>query len=89
MGNPMFRGLPVPKIFNVLNSFNRLQNDPSQIVPFLKQSGRLTDEQLSAIENMQSPEEIGRYLMGSAPQNLMGSVQSNVMNIRNQMKKGV
>ena len=85
----MFRGLPVPRIFNVLNSFNRLQNDPSQIVPFLKQSGRLTDEQLSAIENMQSPEEIGRYLIGSAPQNLMGSVQSDVTNIRNQMKKGV
>ena len=81
----MFRGLPMPPIFNLMNQVRRLQNDPSQIVPFLRQSGRLTDEQLADIENMNSPEEIGCYLMGNMPRNMMPNVQNNVMNMRNQM----
>ena len=76
----------MPPFFQLMNQVNQIQRDPSQIVPLLRQSGRLTDEQMSEIETMKSPEEIGQYLMGNAPQNIVGNIQNNVMNIRNQMK---
>lgn len=79
--------MPVPPMVRVIQQFNRMKNDPSTIVPFLRQSGRLSDEQIAEIEKLGSVDEIGKYLMETAPQNATGGVQNSVMSIRSQMNK--
>jgi hypothetical protein len=76
--NPMFRGLRPQNIMNVMNKVNQLQNNPQGVYDLLKNSGRLSNEQLSAIQNMKNPAEIGQYLLNTAPQNMYGQIQNGV-----------
>lgn len=91
--NNMLRGVPSPppamggggnpmsNMMNMINQVQQLRQNPSGIVDFLKNSGRLSNDQIQAISNMKSPIEIGQYLMGSVPQNMRGHVASNVQNL--------
>lgn len=90
--NNMFRGFPTPppmngggspmmNPMNIMSQIQQLKNNPNGIFDLLKNSGRLNNEQLQAIRNMKSPEEIGQYLMGNVPQNMRGQMQSNVQNV--------
>jgi hypothetical protein len=76
--NPMLKGLRPQNMMNVMNRVNQLQNNPQGIYDLLKNSGRLSNEQLSAIQKMNNPAEIGQYLLNTAPQNMYGQIQNGV-----------
>ena len=92
--NTMFKGLPnmmnamnsMSNMTNVINQVKQLSQNPNGIYEFLKNSGRLNDQQLQAISSMRSPQEIGQYLMQGVPQNMYGQIQNNVQSISRQMK---
>ena len=76
--NPLLRGLRPNNMMNVMQQVNQLQNNPQGIYSLLKNSGRLSNEQLNAIQKMNNPAEIGQYLLNTAPQNMYGQIQNGV-----------
>ena len=76
--NPMFKGVRPQNAMDVMKQVTQLQNNPQQIYEFLKTSGRLSNEQLDAIQKMNNPAEIGQYLLNTAPQNMYGQIQNGV-----------
>jgi hypothetical protein len=71
--NPLMGGR-MGNLYKIVNQIQNFRQNPNGIADFLKQQGRISDEQYNAIHNMNSPEEIGQYLMKS------GSItQQNVM----------
>lgn len=89
--NMMFKGLPnminnMNNMTNIMNQVRQLSQNPQGIYEFLRNSGKLNDQQLQAISSMKSPQEIGQYLMQGVPQNMYGQIQNNVQNISRQIK---
>ena len=80
--NPMLRTMR--PAMNLMSQVKRLQDNPKGVYDLLANSGRLTSEQLKAIKGMSNPMEIGQYLLQSAPQNMLGSIQQNVNNLYSQ-----
>ena len=74
----MFKGVRPQNAMDVMKQVTQLQNNPQQIYEFLKTSGRLSNEQLDAIQKMNNPAEIGQYLLNTAPQNMYGQIQNGV-----------
>lgn len=50
-------------IINIMMQFKQIQQNPAQIGNLLYKAGRINESQLSDIEKMKSPREIGEYLM--------------------------
>lgn len=89
--NMMFKGLPnminnMNNMTNIMNQVRQLSQNPQGIYEFLRNSGKLNDQQLQAISTMRSPQEIGQYLMQGVPQNMYGQIQTNVQDISRKMK---
>lgn len=80
--NPMLRTMR--PAMNLMSRVKQLQDNPKGVYDLLANSGRLTSEQLKAIKGMSNPMEIGQYLLQSAPQNMLGSIQQNVNNLYSQ-----
>lgn len=80
--NPMLRTMR--PAMNLMSQVKQLQDNPKGVYDLLANSGRLTSEQLKAIKGMSNPMEIGQYLLQSAPQNMLGSIQQNVNNLYSQ-----
>lgn len=49
--------------FEMLTEYRKLQNNPSAIGQLLFNAGRISQEQLADIEKMNSPKQIGEYLL--------------------------
>ena len=91
MGNGIVRGVrppfnPIQNIQQIKAQYQNLKNNPQGIADYLKKSGRFTDEQINTISGMNgNVSQIGQYLMGSAPQNMMGQIQNGVNTIQKQI----
>ena len=87
--NPLLSGR-MGNIMQVVNSVNQLRNNPASIGDFLKQQGRISEDQYTAIQKMNgNPAQIGQYLMqtGVMPQQqAMQAVQTFVPQVQTQMK---
>ena len=84
--NPLMSNMP--NIMRVVSQVSQLRQNPSGIADFLKQSGRVSDEQYSAIQKMNDPQQIGQYLMqnGMMPQQqVMQAANSLVPQIQKQL----
>lgn len=57
-----------PNIMNIMQQFNQMQQNPSQIGQLLYNTGRINQQQLQDIQKMKSPREIGEYLLGQNQQ---------------------
>lgn len=68
MMNPLMGG--VGNLMRIVNEVQQLKKNPSGIADFLKQQGKVNDEQYKAIQGMKDPSQIGQYLMqnGVMPQ---------------------
>lgn len=86
--NPLM-GNNMGNFMRVMNQVSQLRQNPSGIADFLKQQGKVTDEQYAAIQKMNDPAQIGQYLMqfGVMPQQqAMQAAQTIVPQIQQQMK---
>lgn len=52
-----------PNMFNIMQQFRQVQQNPSQIGQLLYNSGRINQQQLQDIQKMSNPREIGEYLL--------------------------
>ena len=57
-----------PNVFNIMQQFRQVQQNPSQIGQLLYNTGRINQQQLQDIQKMSNPRQIGEYLMGQNPQ---------------------
>ena len=57
-----------PNVFNIIQQFRQVQQNPSQIGQLLYNTGRINQQQLQDIQKMSNPRQIGEYLMGQNPQ---------------------
>lgn len=57
-----------PNMFNIMQQFRQVQQNPSQIGQLLYNSGRINQQQLQDIQKMSNPREIGEYLLNQNPQ---------------------
>ncbi len=91
MGNPLFQGMPMPKnpmqnIMQLRNQMKQLRSNPQGVADFLKQSGRISDEQYQQIKGMNGNfSQIGQYLVSNAPQNMYGQIENGVNAVKQQM----
>lgn len=86
--NPLMGGR-MGNLMRVMNQVSQLRQNPNGIADFLKQQGRINDNQYSAIQKMNDPAEIGQYLMQSGvmpQQQAMQAAQTIVPQIQQQMK---
>lgn len=52
-------------MFDVIKEYRKIQQNPSQIGDMLFKSRKINKEQYEHIKNMNSPREIGEYLLNS------------------------
>lgn len=86
--NPLM-GNRMGDLMRVMNQVSQLRQNPSGIADFLKQQGKVTDEQYAVIQKMNDPSQIGRYLMQSGvmpQQQAMQAAQTIVPQIHQQMR---
>lgn len=57
-----------PNVFNIMQQFRQVQQNPAQIGQLLYNTGRINQQQLQDIQKMSNPRQIGEYLMGQNPQ---------------------
>ena len=85
--NPLMSGMG--RMMQVVNQVQQLRSNPAGIASFLKQQGRISDEQYSAIQGMKDPSQIGQYLMQSGvmpQQQAQQAVQTFVPQIQQQIR---
>lgn len=86
--NPLMSGR-MGNFMRVMSQVSQLRQNPNGIADFLKQQGKVTDEQYSVIQKMNDPSQIGQYLMQSGvmpQQQAMQAVQTIVPQIQQQIK---
>ena len=86
--NPLMSGR-MGNLMRVMNQVSQLRQNPNVIADFLKQQGKVTDEQYSVIQKMNDPLQIGQYLMQSGvmpQQQAMQAAQTIVPQIQQQIK---
>jgi len=54
-----------PSILNIVQEYRRIQQNPSEIGDVLLKVGRIDKNQYDHIKTMNSPKEIGEYLLNS------------------------
>lgn len=57
---------------NILQLYNQIKNNPSQITQMLYQNGKINKEQFEQMQGMNNPKDIGQYLLNN---NIMPSNQ--------------
>ena len=86
--NPLMSGR-MGDLMRVMNQVSQLRQNPNGIADFLKQQGKVTDEQYAVIQKMNDPSQIGQYLMQSGvmpQQQAMQAAQTIVPQIQQQIK---
>lgn len=80
MSNSLYQELSnnAPRRTGIMDQVNMIKNDPSQLGQILFQKGKISQQQLSAIQGM-NPSQIGQYLvrngiLGNAQVNQFGSM---------------
>jgi len=90
--NPMMRGVGMPtnpfgNMMNVMRQVRELQNNPKGVTDFLRNSGRLNEEQMKQIDNMNGDiSQIGQFILGGAPQTSYSQIQNDVMAVNQRMR---
>ena len=76
MMNPLMGG-QMGNVMRVMQQYNQLRQNPNGIADFLKQQGKVTDEQYSQMRGM-NPMQIGQDLMqnGGITQQTVQAAQS-------------
>lgn len=91
MANSLFQALTknsMPNMMQVLNQVRQIQQNPGQLAQFLKDNGRINDEQFAHIQKMGTDyQQIGQYLMqtGSMPRNV-GGMNGIIQQVQSQLK---
>ncbi len=90
MSNPLLGNIKMPSplqnIMQIKNQMQQFRQNPQGVADFLKQSGRITEDQYEQIKGMNGNfSQIGQFLMGSAPQNMVGQIQNGVNTIQKQL----
>lgn len=80
MMNPLMGG-QMGNVMRVMQQYNQLRQNPNGIADFLKQQGKVTDEQYSQMRGM-NPMQIGQYLMQNG-----GITQQTVQDAQSMMRQ--